>query len=80
MAAQEKAQPLAGLRSLHRNAWVATTTNFLTNISNEMLIYLIPLFLANILGASTAADVLPFTWTVGVRQPSYVSAAQGYLR
>ncbi|MBL8133867.1 MAG: MFS transporter [Anaerolineae bacterium] len=54
MAAQEKAQTLAGLRSLPRNVWVTTTTSFLTDISSEMIIYLIPLFLANVLGASTA--------------------------
>ena len=39
-----------GLRSLPRNVWVVTATSFLTDISSEMLVHLLPLFLANILG------------------------------
>lgn len=42
------------LRRLHRNIWVATATSFLTDISSEMVVYLIPLFLANVLGVRTA--------------------------
>ena len=38
------------LRSLPRNVWVVTATSFLTDISSEMLVHLLPLFLANILG------------------------------
>jgi MFS family permease len=43
-----------GLRSLPRNVWVVTATSFLTDISSEMLAYLIPLFLANVLKTGTA--------------------------
>ncbi|MBI4732722.1 MAG: MFS transporter [Chloroflexi bacterium] len=42
------------LRRLPRNVWVVTATSFLTDISSEMLVNLIPLFLANVLGAKTA--------------------------
>ena len=42
------------LRSLPRNVWVVTATSFLTDISSEMLANLVPLFLANVLGAGTA--------------------------
>ena len=42
------------LRSLPRNVWVMTLTSFLTDISSEMIINLVPLFLANVLGVSTA--------------------------
>jgi len=42
------------LRRLHPNIWVVTATSFLTDISSEMIVYLIPLFLANILGVRTA--------------------------
>jgi MFS family permease len=42
------------LTRLPRNIWVVTATSFLTDISSEMLIYLIPLFLANVLGVGTA--------------------------
>ena len=41
-------------RRLHPNIWVVTATSFLTDISSEMIVYLIPLFLANILGVRTA--------------------------
>jgi MFS family permease len=44
----------SSLRRLHPNIWVMTATSFLTDISSEMLVYLIPLFLSNILGVRTA--------------------------
>jgi len=47
-----KKKPL--LPRLHPNIWVVTTTSFLTDISSEMLVYLIPLFLSNVLGVRTA--------------------------
>jgi len=47
-------QPKTSLRRLHPNIWVVTATSFLTDISSEMIVYLIPLFLANILGVRTA--------------------------
>jgi len=43
-----------GLRSLPRNVWVLTATSFLTDISSEMIVNLIPLFLANVLKTGTA--------------------------
>ena len=46
--------PLPKLRNLHPNIWAATATSFLTDISSEMIVYLIPLFLANVLGVRTA--------------------------
>ena len=36
-----------------RNVWVVTITSFLTDMSSEMVINLLPLFLANVLGART---------------------------
>jgi len=44
----------SSLRRLHPNIWAATLTSLLTDISSEMLVYLIPLFLANVLGVRTA--------------------------
>lgn len=45
----------AGKRGrLPRNVWVMTVTSFLTDVSSEMLVHVLPLFLANVLGASTA--------------------------
>jgi len=43
-----------GLSRLHPNIWAVTATSFLTDISSEMLVYLIPLFLSNVLGVRTA--------------------------
>jgi MFS family permease len=42
------------LRKLHPNIWVVTATSFLTDISSEMIVYLIPLFLSNVLGVRMA--------------------------
>lgn len=38
------------LKQLPRNVWVVTLTSFFTDISSEMIMNLMPLFLANILG------------------------------
>jgi MFS family permease len=43
-----------GWRSLPRNVWVMSATSLLNDISSEMLLNLIPFFLANILGVRTA--------------------------
>jgi MFS family permease len=43
-----------GLRALPRNVWAVTATSFLTDISSEMIVNLLPLFLVNVLGARTA--------------------------
>jgi MFS family permease len=40
---------------LSRNVWAATATSFLTDVSSEMVSNVLPLFLANVLGASTTA-------------------------
>ncbi len=42
------------ITKLHPNIWVVTATSFLTDISSEMLVYLIPLFLSNVLGVRMA--------------------------
>ena len=42
-----------GLRRLPRNVWVLTLVSFFTDISSEMIVHLIPLFLANVLGVRT---------------------------
>ena len=48
------AQAPRGWRALPRNVWILGITSFFTDISSEMLINLLPLFLANVLGAGTA--------------------------
>ena len=42
------------LRRLHPNIWIVTATSLLTDISSEMIVYLIPLFLSNVLGVRMA--------------------------
>ncbi len=42
-----------GLKDLPRNVWAVTVTSFLTDISSEMILNLLPLFLANVLGVRT---------------------------
>ncbi len=42
------------LGKLHPNIWVMTVTSFLTDVSSEMIVYLIPLFLSNVLGVRMA--------------------------
>ena len=43
-----------GWRGLPRNVWVMSATSLLNDISSEMLLNLVPFFLANILGVRTA--------------------------
>lgn len=47
-------QTKSNLRGLPRNVWVVTLTSFLTDVSSEMLVNLVPFFLANVLGVRTA--------------------------
>jgi len=42
-----------GWRSLPRNVWVVTATSFLTDVSTEMIVNLVPIFLADVLKTST---------------------------
>jgi len=44
----------SSLQRLPRNVWVVTLTSFFTDVSSEMLVNLIPFFLANVLGVRTA--------------------------
>jgi MFS family permease len=46
--------PTTAKRRLPLNVWVMTATSFLTDVSTEMIVHVLPLFLANVLGASTA--------------------------
>ena len=48
----------SGKPRLHRNVWAASGTSFLTDVSSEMLLNVLPLFLSNVLGVRV--------WAVGV--------------
>lgn len=45
---------LATLRALPRNVWAVSLTSFFMDISSEMALNVVPLFLANVLGVKTA--------------------------
>jgi MFS family permease len=42
------------LRDLPRNVWAVTLTSLLTDVSSEMLVWLMPFYLSDVLGAKTA--------------------------
>lgn len=67
----------SGLASLPRNVWVTTLTSFLTDISSEMIANLIPLFLANVLGVSTA--VIGLIEGIAETTSSLLKAFSGWL-
>ena len=49
------AQPAShSLKSLPRNVWAVSVTSFLTDVSSDMVINLVPLYLFNVVGAGTA--------------------------
>jgi MFS family permease len=47
--------PRRGLRGLPRNVWAVSLTSFFMDISSEMVVNLLPLFLSNVLNVGTAA-------------------------
>ncbi len=48
------AKTRTGWRALPRNVWAVSATSFFMDISSEMVINLLPLFLANVLGVKTS--------------------------
>ncbi|MBI3763859.1 MAG: MFS transporter [Chloroflexi bacterium] len=63
--------------ALPRNVWVVTITSFLTDISSEMLVYLIPLFLFNTLGVKTS--IIGLIEGVAETTASLVKIISGWL-
>ncbi|MDH4136684.1 MAG: MFS transporter, partial [Anaerolineae bacterium] len=51
IAAESKSK--ANWRTLPRNVWVASLTSFFMDVSSEMVINILPLFLSNVLGVKT---------------------------
>lgn len=49
-----KSKSSAKLRDLPRNVWAVSLTSFLMDVSSEMVINILPLFLYNVLGVQTA--------------------------
>ena len=51
---KEISTPRASIRNLPRNVWAVGLTSFFMDISSEMVINILPLFLANVLGVQTS--------------------------
>ncbi|MBI4770643.1 MAG: MFS transporter [Chloroflexi bacterium] len=69
--------PPRGLRALPRNIWALGLTSFFTDISSEMVLNLVPLFLANVLGVRTA--VIGLIEGVAETTASLLKVYSGYL-
>ncbi len=46
-------KPKTGIRGLPRNVWAVSVTSFFMDMSSEMVLHTLPLFLANVLGVQT---------------------------
>lgn len=66
-----------GVRTLPRNVWVVTITSFLTDISSEMVLNLLPLFLAGSLGVKT--NVIGLIEGVADTTASLLKIVSGWL-
>lgn len=64
-------------RGLPRNVWIVTLTSFLTDLSSEMLISLVPQFLSEVLGART--NVIGLIEGVAESTASLLKAWSGWL-
>src|SRR5512138_2133690 len=51
---EAQAEPKASVRNLPRNVWAVSLTSFFMDVSSEMVLNILPLFLANVLGVQTA--------------------------
>jgi MFS family permease len=60
-----------------RNVWVASATSFLTDVSTEMVVNVLPLFLANVLGVRTS--VIGLVEGVAEATASLLKAPAGVL-
>ena len=66
-----------GLHGLPRNVWVVTATSLLTDVSSEMLVHLLPLFLSNVLGVRT--DIIGLIEGVAETTASLLKVFSGWL-
>ena len=71
------ASAVAGVRSLPRNVWAVSLTSFLADVSSEMILNLLPLFLTNILGVRTS--VIGLIEGVAEATASLLKLASGWL-
>jgi len=65
------------LRSLPRNIWAVSLTSFFMDISSEMVINILPLFLSNVLGVKT--DIIGLIEGVAEATASILKVFSGWL-
>ncbi len=65
------------LRSLPRNVWAVSLTSFFMDISSEMVINILPLFLSNVLGVKT--DIIGLIEGVAEATASLLKVFSGWL-
>lgn len=65
------------IKTLPRNVWAATLTSFLTDVSSEMILTLLPLFLSNVLG--TPAAVIGLIEGIAETTASLLKIVSGWL-
>ncbi len=70
-------KPRLSLRSLPRNIWAASLTSFFMDISSEMVINILPLFLSNVLGVKT--DIIGLIEGVAEMTASLLKVFSGWL-
>lgn len=66
-----------GLRTLPRNVWAVSLTSFFMDISSEMVLNILPLFLSNVLGVKT--NVIGLIEGVAEATASLLKATSGWL-
>lgn len=64
-------------QKLPRNVWIVTATSFLTDISSEMIVNLLPLYLANVLGVKT--NIIGLIEGMGETTASLLKIFSGWL-
>ncbi|MBM4466161.1 MAG: MFS transporter [Chloroflexi bacterium] len=69
--------PKAGLRTLPRNVWAVSLTSFFMDVSSEMVINILPLFLSNVLGVKT--NVIGLIEGVAEATASLLKVFSGWL-
>jgi len=69
--------PAAWWRRMHRNVWATSLTSFFMDISSEMVINILPLFLSNVLGIRT--NVIGFIEGIAEATASLLKVFSGWL-
>ncbi len=82
MTSQPAVPPVAStnkpsVRSLPRNVWAVSVTSFLMDVSSEMVINILPLFLANVLGVQPT--IIGFIDGVAEAMASVLKVFSGWL-